>query len=344
MGFLLILLVLAVIIAVHESGHLLLAKLFGVGVKRFSVGFGPIILHKKFGETKYALSAIPLGGYVSMVGELNSGEETSDPKSYNSKPRWQRIIILLAGPGFNFMFGALIILLSFSIFGTPTITNRIIAIVDKSPAALAGLKPKDKIVAVNGKETRSWEEVVKAIASNSSSKELDLRVEREGFGYLHIKVFPVIADNKPRIGIWGGEIITQRDLKNAIPNAINYSIYEVMGLSAGFYKIVAGQVAIKDSLGGPLAIVSVGNKVKSDSGLLGIFLFAAFINFNLGILNLLPIPILDGGGIMILLVESIIRRPINPRLRNALQLAGLGLLLAIMILAISNDISHLFNK
>src|SRR3989344_631348 len=120
MGFLLVIVALGMIIAVHEYGHFLFARMFGVGVDKFSVGFGPVILSKKFGETEYVLSAIPLGGFVKMVGEFNNSQESKDPRSYNFKSRWQRIVILLAGPGFNFAFGLLLVFLSFSFFGIRT--------------------------------------------------------------------------------------------------------------------------------------------------------------------------------------------------------------------------------
>ena len=262
MGFLLVIVALGMIIAVHEYGHFLFARMFGVGVDKFSVGFGPVILSKKFGETEYVLSAIPLGGFVKMVGEFNNAQESKDPRSYNSKSRWQRIVILLAGPGFNFIFGLLLVFLSFSFFGIRTPSG----------------------------------------------------------------------------------IVATKDVRITVAASVNYSVAMTKAIASGLSEMVTGQVKISESVGGPISIVKIGSEVKENSGWAGLLLFAAFINFNLGLLNLLPIPVLDGGSITILLIESVMRRSLSQQVRNIAVYAGLAILLSLMLFAILNDLARLLIK
>lgn len=336
-------LVICVVVGFHEFGHFLLAKTFGVGVTVFSIGFGPKLLSKKVGETEYCLSLVPLGGYIKMVGEVALTTEEKDPKSYNSKPRWQRIIILLAGPVFNFILGFLLIVSAYIIFGIPTLSNKISAVQENSPAAQAGLQVNDKVVAVNEVTTKTFEEVRQEIASANPKKELRFKIER-GNSYLIYELKPVLVSGKPLVGITGQEVVPVKNPKNSISAGWNSSVLGVKAISNGLKQLVTGEIKAKDSLGGPIAIASAVSTEKSQNGWNGIFMFVAFISFNLGIVNLFPIPILDGGGITILLIESIARRDMSSKVKNGLIYIGLAFLFSLMAYTMYNDISHLLSK
>ena len=331
-----------VIIAVHELGHFLFAKNFDVEVSNFSIGFGPSIFSKKIGETKYAISLIPLGGYVKMVGELDD-ESGNNPRSYNSKPRWQRILILLAGPGFNFIFGTILVFLSFGVFGIPFPTSKITDIEKDSPAAVAGLKEDDKILEIDGIKVASSAEVIDAISSKKLGGKINLKEARNGLN-LNIEVAPGLSSGRPRIGVSFGEMIRIKNFSKSILAGTNYTVFAISGISNGIYSILTGQIALGNSISGPVTIVNTGSQIKSSGGWADLLLFVALLNFNLGLINLLPIPILDGGNIATLLVESAIRRPLNQGVKVGLQFVGLALLLGIMIFATYNDISRLLKK
>lgn len=340
---LLSLVVLGVIIVFHEFGHYLFAKIFNVKVLKFSVGLGPRLLSKKIGETEYALSLIPLGGYVKMDGEWAGGEKSPDERSYDNKPRWQRIIILLAGPAFNFIFGFLLVVFTFSTLGLPAWSNQIASVQEKSPAAMAGLRSGDKIKSINGIETETWQEIIDNVTPNPPDKELVIVIERDNSGQTEVKVKPYLVGGRSQIGIAAGTSVVARKTDNPIRESITYSIDQLKLLRDVLYGIVSGQISATDSLSGPITIINQTSQTKSEFGWLGLLLLAAVLNFNLGVLNLLPIPVLDGGNIAILLVESMIRKPLGTKLRWAVQGIGLFLIIALMFFAIFLDINRLLN-
>ncbi len=354
MTFLSFVALLGILIFVHEFGHFIFAKLVGVRVLKFSLGFGPKIIGKKYGDTEYLISAIPLGGYVKPLGEDPDAELTEEEKpfAYKSQPVWKRFAIVFAGPVFNFAL-TYIIFVSFLAYGLPvgiTKIDNISAQADEilagSPAEKAGLKVGDKIILINDKEILSWDEMTE-IVFKSPEKELNVKVEREG-RYLDLKVTPRSEKIKNaegeeiiigRMGIAKKESpveLIKSDSLMQVPLKALEAVYKTScEIVRVVVKLITGSLSVK-AVGGPIAIASVSGKVAS-LGILPYLMFMALISINLGVLNLLPIPILDGGHLFFLSIEAIRRKPLSERAMMNAQRVGLAMIITLMALAIYND-------
>jgi len=362
-GILVAVLVIGVLIAVHEFGHFVFAKLFGVGVERFSIGFGPALFSKKMGETEYVLSLVPLGGYVKMAGEGDNDEKpVNSGKSFDKKPVWKRIVICLAGPVFNILFALVLIVFANLIYGIPTLTTKIGGVVAGSPAEKSGLVKGDIVIGVeivtpvsgNGfTSVWKWEELTDFI-KNNEKKELIFFVLPKGMPpAVEIHVVPELKDTKNLfgesekryvIGIQPADPVFIKDPVSAVPLGVNITSNMLKIVGLGFWKLMTGQLAVKDSLGGPILIGQAGSNAYSTAGFIGIMFFTAIFSINLGILNLLPIPMLDGGYIPFLLIEAVRGKPVSIKTREKFFRIGLAILLLIMAFAVFNDISRIFSK
>ncbi|MRI83005.1 MAG: RIP metalloprotease RseP [Nitratiruptor sp.] len=349
MGILTALLVLSLLIFIHELGHFTAARAFGVKVERFSIGFGPILASKECCGTQWALSAFPLGGYVKMKGQddLDPLKRSDDPDSYNAKPPWQRIIILLAGPFANF-FLAFLLYTAIALIGLEELTPRIGEILPNSPAQEAGLRPGDRIVAINGKPIQTWSQLSHTIAKSQGTP-LRLLIERQG-EMVQLTITPKRMKSRnifgeevqrPMLGISpGGETTTIRySLLEALRIGWQKTIDASLFIVKGIEKMVEGAIPAKE-LGGVITIMDVTAKA-SQVGLVALLSLTALISVNLAILNLLPIPALDGGHILFNLYEWIARRPPNQEVLYRLTLAGWIFLIALMGLGLYNDINRL---
>ena len=342
---------LGVLIVIHEFGHFLFAKLSGVGVLTFSVGFGPKIWTKKIGETEYALSAFPLGGYVKMVGE-DPGEEVQQAdieRSFAHKGLLQRIAIVAAGPGFNLLLAVVLLTIVFLFYGVPVLSSQVGGVEPGSPAERAGIQKGDVIVALNGQAVSEWEELSKGI-KQSEGKPLIVQVRRQGKD-MTLTVQPTKKEARNiygekreewMIGI-GSHISFEKGrpglaLIKGFQQTYDYAKLTLVML----YKMLTGEVSPRN-LGGPILIAQMAGQ-QAQEGLGNFLPFVAILSINLGVLNLLPIPILDGGHLLFFLVESVIGRPLALRHREMAQQVGLFLLMLLMIYAFYNDIARIFEK
>ncbi len=345
---------LGVLIFVHELGHFIFAKLMKVSVLKFSLGFGPRLLGKKIGETEYIVSAVPLGGYVKMLGE-EPGEELKEEeriKAYNYQSVWKRMGIVSAGPVFNLLL-AYIIFVFFLTIGLPvaipnlnTIAPTIEDIIEGSPAMKAGLERNDTIISIDGKSITIWPEMAE-IFSKNPGKELNLSVKRNN-KLINIKIIPEptkIKDEQGKEIIVGRIGISKKyDFKKIESSSIFQTpikgleaIYEWTALTLNIlWKILSGEIATKQ-LGGPIAIMDAAGKAAS-VGILAYINFIAIISINLAILNLLPIPVLDGGHLMFLSIESIRRKPLSEEIVSVATRIGMALLLLLITFVFYNDI------
>ena len=337
---------LGLLIFVHELGHFLLAKRLGVGVLKFSLGFGPKLIGKKIGETEYLISAFPLGGYVKMIGE-DPGEVVSQEdlqRSFQNQPLLRRTAIVAAGPVFNLILAALIFSIVF-MTGVPVLTSKLGEISKESPAFSAGLKKGDRIVSIDGTLLRRWDEMVEII-QRSSGVRLTLSIEREGKRF----DVPVIPEKKKTRNIFGeerevgmigvasgGEFIQEKAsphiaVLKGFGKTIDISILTIVGVVKIIQRIVPA-----DTIGGPILIAQLAGE-QASAGLTSFILFTAMISINLGVLNLLPIPILDGGHLFFFLIEAIRRKPLSVKMREVAQQIGLFIIIGLMIFAFYNDI------
>jgi regulator of sigma E protease len=342
--------VLGVLIFFHEFGHFLIARLFGVGVEKFSLGFGPRLIGKKIGRTDYRISAIPLGGYVKMVGE-EPGEEVAPadiPISFTHKHVLKRMCIVAAGPFFNILLTVIIFFSIFLISGLFILKASVGEVREGSPAFAAGLKPGDEITAIDGMPISNWKEMTESIAA-SNGKTLAINVKRSGTDL----VFQVTPELIPAKNIFGedikryiigissgGEFYTRKlGPFQAMAESIRqtYSIIELMVVTIG--KMITGGIST-DTIGGPIMIAKMaGDEAKT--GIENLIFFIALISVNLAIINLLPIPILDGGHLLFFFIEAIQRRPVNLRVREIAQQVGLFIIILLVILVFYNDISRI---
>lgn len=349
-------LVLGLLIFVHEFGHFLFAKFFGVRVLKFSLGFGPKIIGKMIGETEYVISAFPLGGFVKMFGE--NPDELEIPEadrlvSFAHKPVWQRFLIVFAGPVFNLIFSVVLFFLVFAFLGTPTSvdTTRIGKVNANSPAALAGLLENDVILKIDERETLRWDDVLEGVKS-SDGKPLALVVQR-GNEKINITVTPALDTVKNVFG----EAVAQRfmigikkademiwqesSLYSALENACLQTWMYISLTAVGFVKIIQNVVPASE-IGGPILIAQIaGEQMKA--GWLNLIYFIGLLSVNLGLLNLLPVPVLDGGHLVFLTIEGLRRKPLNLRAQIIAQQIGVGLLGTLMIFVFYNDIVRLFH-
>jgi regulator of sigma E protease len=434
------LILLGILIFVHELGHFLFAKLAKVRVLKFSLGFGPKVLGKKYGETDYLISAVPLGGYVKMLGE-ESGDEISTEdraRAYNFQPVGKRILIVLSGPVFNIVFAAFVFALIF-VSGVPVPYPDIGKVAESSPAARAGLTTGDRVVAIDGNAVKSWDEI-EASVNKARGKTLLLTVKRGEA----VKDFSVTPEKKPEKDMFGesrkvwdigispllypdvGEVtkgspaekaglqkgdriveiegtslktwqdmtaiihespgkplkftikrrdrltevtITPEKSTVAVPGeekkAIGligvrplgndfikrYGLLEAMRLGTmrtwdvsvltvvSIVKLIQ-RVIPAETIGGPILIFQMAGQ-QAAHGALSFFTFLAVISINLGVLNLLPIPMLDGGHVLFLLIEAVRRKPVSEKVIMIAQRVGLAAIITLMVFAFYNDIMRL---
>jgi regulator of sigma E protease len=440
--------VIGILILVHELGHFFVARWTGVGVERFSIGFGPVLLRWRGQETEYVLSAIPMGGYVKMVGEENpmegGGSATVDSaKAFALKPLWARFLIVFAGPAMNLVLAVAIFAVVLATLGRAVWPALVGKVSDGSPAAVAGLHTGDTIVAVDGHPVTYWEDLDHALG-RSNGRPLELRV-RPGDGGTERTVtvaprlravpdpvfrepreswdigagpqlLPVITSIGPRspaekaglkpgdvvVSVAGQPLYTHEDLLEAIrtrpgesfplvverdgkrlellvtpepvkeklpsgeevtvgkiqaglaPKAVRFEPYppltaftqgavktwDMTILTAkGLWKLVSRQIDLSN-IGGPIQIATETTR-QANEGLVSVAVFVAIISVNLAVLNLLPIPMLDGGHLLFFVIEAILGRPLSLRKREVAQQVGFVLLMMIMVFALYNDLTRL---
>lgn len=348
MSFLVSLLVISALIFFHELGHYFAARAMGVYVEVFSIGFGRKVASFKRWGTEWKLAIIPLGGYVKMKGQDDSDptKKSYDDDSYNVKTPSQKIFILLAGPLANFL---LAFVLYFVIaLGGPNILSPVIGTVAKeSPAFVAGLETNDTIRSINGAVITTWKDMAEVIETSDGS--LNMEVERAGF-IQHVILTPKITQStnmfnevieKKMIGIAAAGVSHRLEL--SVGETISYATEQTAFASTliftGLKKLIVGEVPANE-LGGIISIVKLTSDA-TDAGWMSVLFFAALISVNLGVLNLLPIPALDGGHIMFNLYELIFRREVNERIMINLTIAGWVILFSLMGLGLYNDINRL---
>ena len=436
-------LVIGILILIHELGHFFVARWTGVGVERFSIGFGPVLLRWRGKETEYCLSAIPMGGYVKMLGEENPLEGGAalpyDPKkAFALKPLWARFLIVFAGPGMNFVLAAFIVAVVLATSGRPVWPPVAGRVAEGSPAAAAGIRSGDTIVAINGRPTKYWEDADRAVAG-SEGKPLELTIKRGdatqtvtvtpkqttvqdpilresktswdiGAGPQSVPQISSVGPGSPaeKAGLQGGDVVlrvagqpvfTAEDLVQAIrskpgealpveiqrenrkltltvtPNAeeektptgetikvgriqagigskaVSFVAYDPIsavwhGVTwtkdmtvltvKGFWKLVVGTID-RSNIGGPIQIASMAGQ-QAREGLAPLAMFTAIISVNLAVLNLLPVPMLDGGHLFFFIIEGVLGRPLSLRKREAAQQLGFVLLMLLMVYALYNDL------
>lgn len=352
--FISFILVLGLLIFVHELGHFLFAKYFKVRVLKFSLGFGPKLFGKTIGETEYVVSALPLGGYVKMFGENPDEQNVSETEksvAFAHKSVLQRFLIVFAGPLFNLLFSILLFFALFSIIGVPeqVETTRVGTVAEGSPAEKGGILEGDVFLEINGRPTQVWLDVLNGV-KESKGEMLDvvlLRDDKE----VTLQVTPAIDEAKNVFG----EVVEERymigivkdneieylsvGLFEAFISACNQTWLFIYLTGMGFIKIIQ-QVIPASELGGPILIAQLAGE-QMRAGWVNLIYFTGLLSVNLGILNLLPIPVLDGGHLVFLTIEGLRRKPMDERAQIIAQQIGLAFLGTLMIFVFYNDIMRI---
>lgn len=349
MGTITFLLVLSFLVFFHELGHFLAARYFGVKVYVFSIGFGKQLYAKEWKGTTWQFALVPLGGYVKMKGQDDSKpslvEDGND--SYNTKKPWQRIIILFAGPFANFILAA-ILYFSIAMMGATTWAAQVGQVQENSPAFQAGILPNDEIIKINDTEIKSWDEIGKTIISTDGP--LKFFIKRDGL-IIAKTINPHVSDSenmfrekikKRMIGISPSGKTIKLDLSfgESLVFAYEKTVLASSMIFQGVQKLVQGAIPSSE-VGG---VISIGKVISdaSESSIIALFAITALISVNLGVLNLLPIPALDGGHIMFNLYEVITRRKPSDQVFMFLTIMGWVILGSLMLLGIYNDINRIF--
>lgn len=331
--------VLGILVFIHELGHFLAAKWAGIRVERFSLGFPPRMFGKKIGDTDYCISWIPLGGYVKMAGMIDESFDEQiegKPDEFSSKPIWKRAIVIGAGPFMN-------LLLAFALFsgiiykeGLPEAVPVIDSIIEKMPAEALGLQSGDRILSIAGKEIKTWEELTAAINSFPDSS-VAIVWERSG-ARMEAQITPARDPDKNigLIGIRPQSITRPVGMGEAMSASVMYGVLLTKEIGKTIGRLLSGQGSVKNELAGPVQIMKLAGDF-AQKGFQKLLEFMALISLQLGLLNLLPIPVLDGGHLVFLGLEAVMRRPLSVKVRVVVHQIAMALLLALMVFITIND-------
>ena len=336
----------------HELGHYLVGRWFGVGAEVFSIGFGrELVGWTDRRGTRWKIGWLPLGGYVRFVGDMNPASAPQDPSqvpeelratSFHFKPVWQRFLIVLAGPLANFLLAVLIFAAFFTLVGTPQ-TNVIGEVARGSAAERAGLKPGDRILAIAGRSTPTYSDILNTVVMRPAET-VTIKVQRaQAVRTIRVQLGTDEMQDGTRtfkrgmLGVRGSMEARQPvSIFQAVPMAVAATARMTRAMVDGLVQLVRGQVSPKQ-LGGPLKIAQFAGEGAAQ-GLLPFFSLVALISINLGFINLLPVPMLDGGHLLFYAIEAARRRPVSPQTFEWAFRGGLAALLALVVFTTANDL------
>ncbi|MCB9029687.1 MAG: RIP metalloprotease RseP [Deltaproteobacteria bacterium] len=381
--YLVALFVLCILIFVHELGHFLLAKWNNVGVLAFSIGFGPVLFKKQYGETTYTFRLFPLGGYVRMVGDDPrylepdfSPEEEEDPsleklqyddftevqklmiedqnRWFLKKGYWPKFWIVFAGPAFNIIFAVILAIASVYIYGEAEVVEKAVIgdVIPDHPAEQAGIRAKDLVLSIDSNPISTWQELADTVRT-SGGKELTLQILRDDSESGQQKEITILVkpeENRSglvteeerekgdvyRIGISPDFVRNAVSFSEAVVSGSQYCWFITYQTVIGIKSLIVGTVSL-DNIAGPVRIFQEAGR-SAEKGLDYLFGFMVFLSISLAVLNLLPIPVLDGGHIVFFTIEALKGSPVSLKVREVATQVGMVLLLGLMIFAVGNDL------
>ncbi len=344
LGPIITLLALNVVIFLHELGHMLAARRAGIGVYEFSVGMGPKILSKRFRHTLYAIRLFPLGGFVKLAGldeeedgKVRQKSEKTWP-GFHEKSLWQKFLTLVAGSGMNILTGFILFAVIFAVFGAMELTPVIQTVLPNTPAAQARLQGGDRIMAVNGvKINDPMPDIIEKIHA-SKGNPLTLQIQTLQNEVREVKVTPIPHDGQPVHVI--GIQLTPQTVRYSIPKAIEKGVQvtavNVKMVFLNLKMLITGKASLKE-MAGPVGIVQFAS-YKLNQGVMPFLALIGMISITLGVINLLPFPVLDGGHILLLFIEGIRGKRLNQTWETRINQAGMAVLIFLMVLVLWNDV------
>lgn len=333
--------VFGLLVFVHELGHFITAKLTGMRVDEFAIGFGPRLVRFRYGETIYSIRIIPLGGFNDIAG-MTPDDNDAGERGYCRKPILSRMIVILAGSAMNFI---LPIVLFFGIFffagvQMPNPAPVLGTVLANQPAERAGLRARDRIVAIDGKPVETWQEMVDTIRGNHGTVPLTMQADRAG-QEITVSVMPHYdtAQQRGYIGIVNDYEVSYPGFAQSISMAFERTAMIIAMMLDSLYRIILELSGTE--LAGPIGVAQMAGEV-AEMGIVPLLNFAALLSLNLAIINLLPVPALDGGHFLTLCVEAVRGKPLSPKMMHYIQNAGVGIIILLMLLAMKNDIVRIF--
>lgn len=355
---------LGVLVFVHEFGHFIVARITGVEVSAFSIGFGKVLWEKQDKKgTLWRISAVPLGGYCQFLGDGDASSSTSEKVVLTDEQKkyafafqnpFKKLAIVFAGPGFNYLFAILLYTCLFACLGRITFPPIIGEVMPDSAAAVAGLQKDDRILTINGVDIVEFADISREVALTPNNK-VSVKIKRgeEELSFdITLTEIEMEESNgtkikKPMLGVKSVTTIETSDENISLPKAFTFAVKEVVDVTLttlrGVKQMIVGERGSED-IGGIIRIAEMTGDISKSQGFLNYIVFMALLSVNLGLINLFPIPVLDGGHIVIYTLEIITRKELNEKVKEILFRIGFALLLALMIFATWNDIVHLFNR
>ncbi len=346
---LLALVLLGVLITVHEFGHFAAARMCGIPVKEYSIGFGPKLIQwqSKKHETLFSIRPIPLGGYCMFFGDTDDdpeGKMKDDPRNYNNAAVWKRMISVVAGPGMNFVLAFVVAVVMMAAYGVTASAPFIYTVEESAPAAQAGLMPGDEFVAVRGQDMthRTVVDVSAAIGDISQGETVDLTIRRDG-EEMDFTIVPRYDETEGRylIGITIQQGYARLPGGQVIPAAWNICAEAATVIVDALGKLVTTGEGL-DQTSGPVGVIQLVAQETQQGGLDTYLYLMVIISINLGLMNLLPIPGLDGSRLIFMAIEAIRRKPVNQKIESIVHLCGYALLLGLMLFFTFKDVLRLF--
>ena len=355
---------LGVLVFVHEFGHFIVARLSGVEVSAFSIGFGKVLWSRKDKRgTEWKISAVPLGGYCQFLGDEDASSSTSNTSTLTDEQKkrafafqkpYKKLAIVIAGPGFNYLFAILIYTCLFTFLGKITFPPVVGEVVEHGAAFEAGIQTGDRILSINGVKIQEFADISREVAMAADYKtKIEVKRGEENLTF-DVVLKEIEMDNsdgtkekRHMLGVKSVNAIETSNERTPIYKAFVFAVEEVYDVTVttlrGVSQMITGDRGSED-IGGIIRIAEMTGDISKSQNFINFVVFMALLSVNLGLINLFPIPVLDGGHVVFYVIEIITRRELNEKVRDYLFRAGFALLIALMIFATYNDIVHLINR
>lgn len=336
--------VFGLLVLVHEFGHFITAKMTGMRVDEFAIGFGPKIISRKHGETVYSLRAVPLGGFNDIAG-MDPDNNTAGERGFCAKPVLSRMVVILAGATFNFILPIVLFFMIYATIGVgqPAQEPIIGGVIQGMSAEKAGLKEGDKILSVDGQTVTTWKDFTDKLKNIEAGQNIQLRYER-GEVVNEVTVSPTFNEQEKRVlvGVQSSVVYESKTLPESFTLAIEHTKEITVFMIDSIVRLFK-EPEQTENLAGPIGIVQMSGQV-AERGFIPLLNFAALLSINLGIINLLPVPVLDGGHFVNLFIEAVRGKPLGAKAVAYTQRVGIALLLMLMLFATKNDLVRVFLK
>lgn len=338
--------VLGIIVLIHEWGHFIAARSIGIAVQEFAVGLGPAIWKKQGKTTLCSIRCIPFGGYCLFNPDLEGSDHQGRPLSIVNRKALSKAYVSIAGPLMNFILAALLFTVLFSLIGVPVGYEAVIGeVLPDSAAAEGGILPGDRILAIEGEDLEAWRDLSRILALHKDKDRVEVKVAR-GRDVLFLEISPRPVPEEDRVII--GVIVDQRySINERVPPlegvtlGLRQTFVMIGALLGAITEMITGKISVSENLSGPVALAQVIMETAS-TGLTNTLFLTAFLSVNLGIMNLLPVPALDGGKLIVYLIELIRRKPLRPAVEGWINMVGFALLISLMVILTFKDIIHVF--